>query len=328
VTNERPASSDDPDVLGPNAMTVSEIIAALDAPKVPVAQRQLVVWRDWGDPADAPPLNMPVRVTVRHDDLQVHEISLGFPAVLLKRALGQQVDPLEMSLSEVQSAFMAQTGAGFTSRALDRPVLTLVPPLQSAPEPAVLAEEPVRRPSRRRLLVPLGLVLVVLLAGAGWWVLQGRQVASGVPAKPTASAPGQQAASTGTKQPSKPVASGRVRTPNVTLRSDLAFGFDSSTLSAPAKAAIAQVAQQVRHAGLTGKIYVDGYTDSLGSAEHGKVLSQNRADAVASFLRSRLGNTPVSVVAVGHGEADPVASNATSTGRKQNRRVTITLPTA
>lgn len=332
-SSEKPASNDDPDDLGPNAMTVSEIIAALDAPPVPVAQRQLVVWRDWGDPADTPPLNMPVRVTVRHDDLQVHEISLGFPAALLKRALGQKVDPLEISLSEVQSAFMAQVETGFTSQTLDRPVLTLVPRLQAEAEsaPVVVADEPVRR-RRRLVLVPLVLALVAMLAGAGWWVLQGQQSASGTPTKPVASTSHQQSpktdASTRTKPPSTPARSGHTRTPNVVLKSDLAFGFNSSTLSAPAKAAIAQLAQHVRNAGLTGKIYVDGYTDNLGTAAYGKVLSQHRADAVAGYLRSHLGSAPVQVVAMGHGEADPIVSNATSAGRQQNRRVTITLPTA
>jgi adhesin transport system outer membrane protein len=124
-------------------------------------------------------------------------------------------------------------------------------------------------------------------------------------------------------EPSTPV---RSRKPNVTLKSDLAFGFDSALLSGAAKHAIAQVALQVRHAHLVGTIYVDGYTDSLGSAAYGKVLSQSRADAVASYLRSHLGNAQVTVVPVGHGEAHPIASNATPAGQKQNRRVTITLP--
>ncbi len=118
------------------------------------------------------------------------------------------------------------------------------------------------------------------------------------------------------------------RKPNVTLKSDLAFGFNSAQLSSAAKTAIARVAHQVRRAGLTGRIYVDGYTDDLGSSSYGQVLSQKRADAVASYLRSHLGSTRVSVVPVGHGEANPIASNATAAGRQQNRRVTITLPKA
>jgi outer membrane protein OmpA-like peptidoglycan-associated protein len=115
---------------------------------------------------------------------------------------------------------------------------------------------------------------------------------------------------------------------HVTLRSDLAFGFNSSTLSPAAETAIARVAHQVRRAGLSGRIRVDGYTDDLGSAEYGLVLSRRRADAVAGYLRSQLVGAPVSIVSAGHGESSPVADNATASGRKQNRRVTITLPTA
>ncbi len=58
-------------------------------------------------PPPSIPLNLPVRVTVRHDDVQVYDVRLSFPAALLRRALGEYVDPLEMSLSEVQSAFIA-----------------------------------------------------------------------------------------------------------------------------------------------------------------------------------------------------------------------------
>ena len=76
---------------------------------------ELQLWRDLGGDGPAEPLNLPVRVTVRHDDLQVHEVTLSFPAALLKRASGWHVDPLEMSLSEVQSAFIAPVGAGFTT---------------------------------------------------------------------------------------------------------------------------------------------------------------------------------------------------------------------
>ncbi|MBO0846820.1 MAG: OmpA family protein [Nocardioides sp.] len=116
------------------------------------------------------------------------------------------------------------------------------------------------------------------------------------------------------------------RKPNVTLRSDLAFGFNSAGLSSQAKAAINNVAHQVRQARLSGKIYVDGYTDDLGSAAYGQVLSQRRADAVSAYLQSQLIGVPVSIVSVGHGESDPVADNSTAAGRRANRRVTITLP--
>ena len=308
----------------------------------PVGSRtsELVLWNEtvaFEVPLPPIPLNMPVRVTVRHDDLQVHEVVLSFPAALLKRALGQYVDPLEMSLSEVQSAFIAPVGAGLTTDSLAGPRLAGSSAEQSPTHGPPAATAPPRR--RRRGLVLLVLLVVALLAGAGWWVVQEKggtaastrpqasapaSVASSVrPSRAAASQPAASQAPTVTRSQSS---SAPDRRPTVTLRSDLAFGFDSSTLSPEARAAIATVAHQVRTAGLAGKIYVDGYTDDLGSASYGLVLSQRRADAVSTYLQSQLLGVPVSIVSAGHGETNPIASNATAEGQQQNRRVTITLP--
>jgi outer membrane protein OmpA-like peptidoglycan-associated protein len=301
---------------------------------------EIALWRDHGGDEPPAPLNMPVRVTVRHDDLQVHEVTLSFPAALLKRAMGMRVDPLEMSLSEVQSAFIAPVGAGFTTHTLARPELTLVPPpVEAEPEAPTTGDEPPRR--RRRLWVPLVVALVAVLAAGGWWAVQGRG-ATGTAVAPVASttptptpSPSAVVSETPSAQPSssqKPTvthaqpSSTPSRKPNVTLKSDLAFGFNSAQLSPEAKAAIEKVAGQVRDAGLSGKIYVDGYTDNLGSAAYGLVLSQRRADAVSTYLQSQLLGAPVTIVSTGHGEAHPIANNNTADGRKANRRVTITLP--
>jgi outer membrane protein OmpA-like peptidoglycan-associated protein len=273
---------------------------------------------------------MPVRLTVKHDDLQVHEVTLSFPAALLKSALGMHVDPFEMSLSEIQSAFIAPVGAGFTTHKLARPELALVaPPPVETPDAAVPVEEELPR-RRRRVVVPLLLALLAAAAGAGWWVVQ-RPDSTNVATPPPVSSvtptptptPSASVQVTPTQEPSNPV---RSRKPNVTLTSDLAFTFNSSVLSGAAKKEIAKVARQVIRAKLKGTIFVDGYTDNIGSAAYGKVLSQKRADAVASYLRSQLGKAKVTVVPAGHGESHPIASNATQAGQAQNRRVTITLP--
>jgi len=301
----------------------------------------LAVWRHRADELPPMRLNMPVRVTVRHDDLQVHDITLSFPAALLKRALGMHVDPLEMSLSEVQSAFIAPVGAGFTTYELARPELTLAPPAPPEPEPAVTEEEPPRRRRRRRrILVPVLLVLLALAAGAGWWEVQGqdqRNVAGATSAASTTPTPQPTPSAAASPSPSAsssvapkvtqaPPSSAPSRKPNVTLKSDLAFGFNSAKLSAAAKREIDRVAKQVRSSALHGNIYVDGYTDDLGSAAYGKLLSQRRATAVSNYLKTQLIGVPVTIVSIGHGEADPIRSNATEAGRKANRRVTITLP--
>jgi outer membrane protein OmpA-like peptidoglycan-associated protein len=285
----------------------------------------------WGDPVDAPPLNMPVRMTIRHDDAWVHEIDLSFPEPLLRQALGGHVDPLELSLSEVQSAFIAPVGSGFSTFDLDRPDTRTTEQLAKITPWVDPTEKVASVPARRRIVVPLVMATVVVAAVGGWWVLRGPQATQpDVAATPVAQTSPQPTTTPTNDTPAadqggQPTAR-TSRKPNVTLKSDFAFGIDSARLSSAAKQAIADVAHHVRQAGLAGTIYVDGYTDDLGSNQHGKVLSQQRAEAVASLLRSSLDGRAVKVVATGHGESDPIASNTTESGRAQNRRVTITLP--
>ena len=67
---------------------------------------------------------------------------------------------------------------------------------------------------------------------------------------------------------------------------------------------------------------VGGYTDSEGSESGNLRLSQRRAEAVLVALRTD--DLPLAAMtARGHGEADPVADNATAEGRAQNRRIAV-----
>jgi len=70
------------------------------------------------------------------------------------------------------------------------------------------------------------------------------------------------------------------------------------------------------------RVRIEGHTDSTGSDDYNEGLSQRRADAVASALESR-GVPGARIQAVGRGKSAPVASNQTSAGRQQNRRVDI-----
>lgn len=69
---------------------------------------------------------------------------------------------------------------------------------------------------------------------------------------------------------------------------------------------------------------VTGHTDSTGSPGHNQRLSENRAGSVADYLIAQ-GNNPKRFEAVGLGQTDPIASNATPEGRAQNRRVEIKI---
>jgi outer membrane protein OmpA-like peptidoglycan-associated protein len=72
------------------------------------------------------------------------------------------------------------------------------------------------------------------------------------------------------------------------------------------------------------KVQVEGYTDSVGSDSYNQKLSENRANAVHDFLIQN-GVPASNVTSVGYGKADPVASNDTADGRRQNRRVNMVV---
>ena len=69
---------------------------------------------------------------------------------------------------------------------------------------------------------------------------------------------------------------------------------------------------------------IGGHTDSIGSSESNQRLSQRRADAVKKYLTDR-GIASNRVSAVGYGESQPVADNKYAAGRKQNRRVELSV---
>lgn len=72
------------------------------------------------------------------------------------------------------------------------------------------------------------------------------------------------------------------------------------------------------------KFTVEGHTDSVGSDALNQKLSEERANSVRDFLIKE-GIDSGRLTAVGYGEAKPIASNNTSSGRAQNRRVEINL---
>lgn len=72
------------------------------------------------------------------------------------------------------------------------------------------------------------------------------------------------------------------------------------------------------------RVRVEGYTDSTGSESYNQDLSERRAMAVRDALTAE-GIARSRIEVMGYGEAYPVASNDTSAGRQQNRRVEIVI---
>jgi outer membrane protein OmpA-like peptidoglycan-associated protein len=73
-------------------------------------------------------------------------------------------------------------------------------------------------------------------------------------------------------------------------------------------------------------IEVAGYTDTTGSIEKNRMLSQRRADAVVRYLAENH-DIPLRrmITPFGYGEIHAAADNSTSEGRAQNRRVEVKI---
>jgi outer membrane protein OmpA-like peptidoglycan-associated protein len=102
---------------------------------------------------------------------------------------------------------------------------------------------------------------------------------------------------------------------------DVLFDTGKTTLKPGADLSINRLATYLR-ANPGTRVQIEGHTDSRGSDEYNQELSERRAQAVATALESQ--DIPTDrVQAVGRGKSFPVASNDTSAGRQQNRRVEI-----
>jgi len=103
------------------------------------------------------------------------------------------------------------------------------------------------------------------------------------------------------------------------------FASGSYSISASDQTALTQLAQMA--AGQKGYIIqVKGYADSSGNAAMNQQLSMDRAQAVVAYLLQNC-NIPLRhIVAPGAmGIADPAAPNESADGRKENRRVEVTV---
>ncbi|WP_435850943.1 OmpA family protein [Streptomyces roseolus] len=108
------------------------------------------------------------------------------------------------------------------------------------------------------------------------------------------------------------------------LQAEVLFPKDSAELSPAAAARIRAIAAEVRTQG-SGKVRVFGFTDNLGTYEHGLKLSKERAVAVQQVLAREL-EPGTSYEIRGYSEDYPIADNRTEEGRKKNRRVEVSFP--
>lgn len=102
----------------------------------------------------------------------------------------------------------------------------------------------------------------------------------------------------------------------------VAFSSGRSDLPSKALPILAKVSEVAKELDAS-KIKVEGHTDSLGGEAKNQTLSEERANAVATYLKTTGANAEIE--AEGVGLSKPIATNKTKSGRAQNRRVDIVI---
>ncbi len=109
----------------------------------------------------------------------------------------------------------------------------------------------------------------------------------------------------------------------ITFASGILFDINKSELRPEAQTNLQKLAVILNKYEDT-EILIEGHTDSTGPAEHNMELSIRRGSSVGSYLASN--NVMASRFTVlGYGETQPIATNETTEGRQQNRRVEIAI---
>lgn len=96
------------------------------------------------------------------------------------------------------------------------------------------------------------------------------------------------------------------------------FDVNKATLRAESNAELDRLVQLLKDVPKL-KIEISGHTDNTGSAALNETLSQQRAEAVVTYLVNH-GIAATRLTSKGYGSSRPVASNGTEDGKQQNRR--------
>lgn len=106
----------------------------------------------------------------------------------------------------------------------------------------------------------------------------------------------------------------------IVINQQVQFDTDKSTIKEVSFPLLDEVAQTIKDHPEILKLEIQGHTDNQGTAEHNRILSQNRARSVRMALVKR-GVDFLRLESKGYGQDVPIADNATEEGRKVNRRV-------
>jgi outer membrane protein OmpA-like peptidoglycan-associated protein len=117
-------------------------------------------------------------------------------------------------------------------------------------------------------------------------------------------------------------ATGCTRRGSITLQG-VNFETNSATLTQDSRPVLDAVAADLKQYPRL-KVEVQGHTDSVGADAYNLGLSQRRAASVREYLLAQAVASD-QLTAKGYGETQPVSDNTTPAGRKENRRVVLSV---
>ncbi|HET7499799.1 MAG TPA: OmpA family protein [Kofleriaceae bacterium] len=111
---------------------------------------------------------------------------------------------------------------------------------------------------------------------------------------------------------------------SITIGEKVQFATGSSQILPVSFGLLDEVAKVLTDNPQIEQIQVEGHTDSTGTAQINRKLSQQRAESVMGYLASK-GVAASRMKAKGFGPDRPIADNATDAGKEQNRRVEFNI---
>jgi outer membrane protein OmpA-like peptidoglycan-associated protein len=106
----------------------------------------------------------------------------------------------------------------------------------------------------------------------------------------------------------------------INIKQQVQFALDQAIILPESIPLLTEIADVLIHNPRIKRIEIQGHTDNSGTPDHNQTLSDQRADAVRSWLTSH-GVTPDRLVAKGYGQSKPLVPNVTTANKAKNRRV-------
>lgn len=124
------------------------------------------------------------------------------------------------------------------------------------------------------------------------------------------------------KKPKNPLV--KVGGKEIIIKQQIQFGTDSAVILPASTGLLNEIADVLIKNPQIHRVEVQGHTDNTGTADRNMRLSEDRANAVVSWLTSH-GVAQDRLVAKGYGQTKPLAPNVTELNKARNRRVQFVI---